>query len=429
MWDKNILKKLMVQDIKIEDFDYNLPDELIARHPLEQRDSCRLLLSRPDGVLSHRRFKELPDLLPPGAFMVCNDTRVINARISFRKPTGSRIEVFLLEPTDPSDYVLTFQTRGRCVWNCLVGNLKRWKDSPLSIEIRPEGAEKPVTLTARRLSSAEGNAHSIEFTWDNPDVNFASVVDAAGFIPIPPYLRRESEASDLRDYQTVYADVKGSVAAPTAGLHFTPAVFDALAAHNVEVGKLTLHVGAGTFQPVKSENIGGHPMHTETFTVSRRLLRRLIEVKKEGAPLVAVGTTSVRTLESLPYIGSCLERGDGSLHVGQWRPYEKGSSEIETVSALEAIDRWLEKRGEESLTASTAIMIAPGFRWRMVDVMVTNFHQPQSTLLLLVSSFLGERSGEPFWRSMYGEALVNGYRFLSYGDACLLFRPSGIKND
>lgn len=413
----------MVKDIKIEDFNYILPDEKIPRHPLQQRDACKMLLSRPDGVSSHRRFSELASLLPPGSLLICNDTKVINARMTFYKQTGSRIEVFLLEPEDPSDYVLSFQTRGRCVWNCLVGNLKKWKEEELTMEIEPEGMEGKVTLTVRRLHPTEGKSHAIEFTWDNPEVTFASVVDAAGYIPIPPYLKRESEMSDISDYQTVYADAKGSVAAPTAGLHFTPAVFDDLAAHNIGVGKLTLHVGAGTFQPVKSENIGNHPMHTEVFSVSRKLLRQLINQKQSGKPLVAVGTTSVRTLESLPYLGHSLRNGDDSLHVSQWCAYDGAAKDIDTLAALEAIDNWLEERGRETLTASTAIMIAPGYDWRMVDVMVTNFHQPQSTLLLLVSSFLGEHDEQPRWRNLYDEALANDYRFLSYGDACLLFRP------
>lgn len=411
----------MVKDIKIEDFNYNLPDERIPRHPLQQRDTCKLLLSRPDGVISHRRFSELPSLLPPNSMLVCNDTKVINARMAFHKQTGSRIEIFLLEPEDPADYVLSFQTRGRCVWNCLVGNLKKWKEGELTMDIEPEGAEGKVTLKAKRLHPTAGKSHAIEFTWDNPEVTFASVVDAAGYIPIPPYLKRESEESDMADYQTVYADAKGSVAAPTAGLHFTPAVFDDLAAHNIPVGKLTLHVGAGTFQPVKSENIGDHPMHTEVFSVSRTLLQQLIEQKRAGKHLVAVGTTSVRTLESLPCLGSMLANGDESLHVTQWCAYDESAKDINTIAALSAIDKWLEERGEETLTASTAIMIAPGYQWRMVDVMVTNFHQPQSTLLLLVSSFLGDKDREPRWRHLYDEALANGYRFLSYGDACLLF--------
>ena len=289
------------------------------------------------------------------------------------------------------------------------------------MDIEPEGAEGKVTLKAKRLHPTAGKSHAIEFTWDNPEVTFASVVDAAGYIPIPPYLKRESEESDMADYQTVYADAKGSVAAPTAGLHFTPAVFDDLAAHNIPVGKLTLHVGAGTFQPVKSENIGDHPMHTEVFSVSRTLIQQLIEQKRAGKPLVAVGTTSVRTLESLPCLGSMLANGDESLHVAQWCAYDESAKDINTIAALSAIDKWLEERGEETLTASTAIMIAPGYQWRMVDVMVTNFHQPQSTLLLLVSSFLGDKDREPRWRHLYDEALANDYRFLSYGDACLLF--------
>lgn len=412
----------MVKDIRIEEFDYNLPDDRIPRHPLEKRDSCRLLLSAPDASLFHRHFFELPDLLPPSTLLVCNDTKVINARISFRKPTGSRIEVFLLEPVDPADYVLTFQSRGRCVWNCLVGNLKRWKEGVLSLSISPQGVSSPVTLCARRLGPAGGNSHNIEFTWDNPDVSFASVVDAAGFIPIPPYLKRDSEDSDRSDYQTVYADAKGSVAAPTAGLHFTPDLFSSLEAHNIGVEKLTLHVGAGTFQPVKSENIGGHPMHTETFTVSAGLLRRIINQKTARSPLAAVGTTSVRTLESLPYLGAHIAAGDMSMHVGQWEAYDADAANIDTVEALQAILRHMERQGTESLTASTSIMIAPGFSWRITDIMVTNFHQPQSTLLLLVSSFLGEKEGKPLWRPLYDAALAAGYRFLSYGDACLLFR-------
>lgn len=419
----------MVEEIKIDSFDYNLPDERIPRHPLAQRDACRLLLSRPDGVISHRVFSDLPNLLPPSSMLVCNDTRVINARMAFRKPSGSRIEIFLLEPIEPADYVLTFQTHSRCVWSCLVGNLKRWKSGPLSLEIQPDGFAAPFTLTATRLNPAGGNAHAIEFTWDNPEATFASVVEAAGNIPVPPYLKRESEESDLSDYQTVYADAKGSVAAPTAGLHFTPEVFRNLEAHNIEVGKLTLHVGAGTFQPVKSETIGEHPMHTETFTITRALLKRLIFQKESGRTLAAVGTTSVRTLESLPVLGHLVASGKTDLHVGQWDAYSREMLQADTVASLRVLLDYMEGNSLESLTASTAIMIAPGFRWRMTDAMVTNFHQPQSTLLLLVSSFLGSldyAGPSPRWRRIYEEALSAGYRFLSYGDACLFFRPASV---
>lgn len=414
-----------IKDIKIADFDYPLPDDRIPRHPLAERDTCKLLVSRPDGSIEHHSFSELPSLLPDKTLMVCNDTRVINARIRFEKSTGSKIEVFLLEPMFPEDYVLMFQAVGSCRWGCLVGNLKRWKEGPLVKILDIEG--KRVGLRATRLRPLEGNGQEILFEWDDPEVTFASVVDAAGYIPIPPYLKRDSEACDSDDYQTVYARVKGSVAAPTAGLHFTPRLFERLRELGVEIAPLTLHVGAGTFQPVKSETIGAHPMHTEVFSVDRDTIEKLIEARRAGRKITAVGTTSVRTLESLPYIGALLNAGDESLHVDQWSPYDadikiSGGAERELKHILEYMDR----KGLLSLTASTSIMIAPGFRWKVVDVVVTNFHQPQSTLLLLVSSFLDQNPAKKLlqWRYIYNEALDNAYRFLSYGDACLLFPMS-----
>lgn len=410
----------MVKDIRISEFDYNLPDERIARHPLVERDACKLLLSRPDGLISHRIFNELPSLLPIGAMMVCNDTRVINARIGFHKETGARIEIFLLEPVAPADYALVFQTTENCRWNCLVGNLKKWKEGELTMQIHPEGYPQPITLKARNIKPADGGAHEIEFSWDNPSATFATVIETAGNIPIPPYLKRESEESDTTDYQTVYADVKGSVAAPTAGLHFTNNVMDGIRAHGVDIERLTLHVGAGTFQPVKSETIGGHPMHTEVFSISKNLVGKLIEFKKSKRPILAVGTTTVRTLESLPYIGyNLLNDTENPFHVGQWLPYE--GEKFNTIESLEKLFTYMEGQDLESLTATTAIMIAPGFNWRITDVMVTNFHQPQSTLLLLVSSFLQHSGKTGHWKEIYESALQNDYRFLSYGDACLLF--------
>lgn len=412
-----------IKDIKIADFDYPLPDDRIPRHPLSERDSCKLLVSRPDGALEHHLFSELPDLLPADSVLVCNDTRVINARISFEKVTGSKIEVFLLEPVFPEDYVLMFQAVGSCRWSCLVGNLKRWKSGSLVKMLNIGGRE--VELRATRLEPRAGNAHEILFEWNDPGVTFASVVEAAGYIPIPPYLKRESEASDADDYQTVYARVKGSVAAPTAGLHFTPQVFERLESKGVSVTPLTLHVGAGTFQPVKTETIGEHPMHTEVFSVSRDAIAALIDCKEKGRVLTAVGTTSVRTLESLPYLGALIGAGDSSMHVGQWTAYGMDSAPRpgNTVGELQNILRYMDESGLQAITASTAIMIAPGFEWRMVDLMVTNFHQPQSTLLLLVSSFLDRDINKERrqWRHIYEEALDNAYRFLSYGDACLLF--------
>lgn len=415
----------MVKEIKIKDFDYNLSAEKIPAHPLAVRDECRLLLSRPDGIVADRTFRELPALLPPSALLVGNDTRVINARMAFHKATGSRIEIFLLEPMSPSDYVLTFQAEQRCVWKCLVGNLKRWKEGSLSIFFMV--GETPVTLNARRIGPLDGNAQEIEFSWDASGVSFASVVDAVGKIPIPPYLGRDTEDCDSDDYQTVYSIVKGSVAAPTAGLHFTTRVLEDLRAHNMDMEYVTLHVGAGTFQPVKSETIGGHPMHTETFSVKLPLVERLIKALRDGRPVAAVGTTTVRTLESLPYLGAAIGRGDLSLKVGQWWPYEEATSGFDTIEALESLRDWMRRGNLDTLTASTAIMIAPGFKWRVVGTVVTNFHQPQSTLLLLVSSFLNPEGGDCLqWRRIYSHALESGYRFLSYGDACLLF-PVNIK--
>ena len=418
--------KIMVKDIRISDFDYALPDERIARHPLQQRDACKLLVSRSNDEVRHEVFSSLPGFIPEGSMMVCNDTRVINARIRFEKSTGSKIEVFLLEPIAPEDYVLMFQSRGRCRWSCMVGNLKRWKEHPLEKRLNIGGKE--VMLTARRGASREGNAHDIEFSWDEESITFASIIDAAGYIPIPPYLKRDSEASDTDDYQTVYARIKGSVAAPTAGLHFTPQVFEALRKRGVETIPVTLHVGAGTFQPVKSEEIGGHPMHTETFSITKELVQGLYDSLKSGRPVTAVGTTSVRTLESLPYLGMHISEGDTGMNVTQWEAYSRnagGDIRQETLCALRSILDFLDSHGQESLTASTSIMIAPGFRWRIVNNMVTNFHQPQSTLLLLVSSFLGDMTGDgtaPRWKRLYDEALKEGYRFLSYGDACFFSR-------
>lgn len=409
----------MVKDIRIEDFDYALPDERIARHPLQKRDECKLLLVRPDGKTGHFRFKNLPDLLPVGSLLVCNDTKVINARIEFRKETGARIEIFLLEPYSPSDYAEIFRTSQKCIWKCLVGNLKKWKEGPLKLSLNLPGSPFPVILIASKCDMAErgDNDTLVEFSWDNPDISFAEILEFAGKIPIPPYLNRDSEESDNTDYQTVYARFRGSVAAPTAGLHFTDALFADLAAHNIDTAKITLHVGAGTFKPVKSANIGQHDMHTESFGISRDTLGWLVSQLESGLPIVAVGTTTVRTLESLPLLGSKLAEGDTSLHVTQWEAYTRHTR---TLPALKAILDYMDCNNLETLHASTSIMIAPGFPWKITDVMVTNFHQPRSTLLLLVSSFLG---GDSTWRRVYDEALAKDYRFLSYGDACLFFRP------
>lgn len=422
-------------NIKIADFDYPLPDERIARHPLTQRDSCRLLVSLPDGSLENRTFSDLAELLKGRGTMVINNTRVIHARLPFRRPSGAAIEVFLLEPLEPEDYVLTFQTRSRCVWACMVGNLKKWKDEYLARELRlPDGSS--TVLKALLGYPCGGNARRIMFEWDNQEATFADIVEAAGDIPIPPYLKRESEKTDETDYQTVYGRIKGSVAAPTAGLHFTPALLQRLASEGEQLEEVTLHVGAGTFQPVKSEEIGGHPMHTETFSVTIETLRSLVRTINGHLPLTAVGTTSVRTLESLPYLGRKAGRilagevGEGPLHLGQWEAYENPVGKEDVARLLGNLIELAEREGKDHIDASTAIMIAPGFRWNMVNRMVTNFHQPSSTLLLLVSSFLqpdrrpDDGKGELQWQKAYRHALESDYRFLSYGDACLLYPMS-----
>lgn len=418
-----------IKDIRIENFDYPLPDERIAKYPLADRDSCKLLMHA-NGHTSHHTFSELPNLIPDGALLVMNNTRVINARMEFYRASGARIEIFLLEPIDPRDYAVAFQTRGKCTWQCMVGNLKKWKDKYLEKKLTIEG--RTVTLRATRLEALQGNSHAIELEWDDHQATFASIVEAAGNIPIPPYLNRDTEESDSSDYQTVYSRIEGSVAAPTAGLHFTPELLAKIREKGIETREVTLHVGAGTFQPVKSEEIGAHPMHRETFEVDLDLVRTLRKAIESGRPVIAVGTTTVRTLESLPVVGHhflCNQSHDerceahNEMYVDQWEAYGEKALSADTADALRALENYMQQHGEERITASTAIMIAPGFRWRVTGGMVTNFHQPQSTLLLLVSSLLdGDNLTDPIWKHIYGEALENGYRFLSYGDACLFYK-------
>lgn len=413
-----------IKDIDITDFDYPLPDGHIAAYPLAERDQCRLLVADTGGTVSHRRFSDLPALIG-SPLMIINETRVINARIEFHKETGGRIEIFLLEPADPADYVRSFAATQSCVWTGLVGNAKKWKAGPLTKHLTIDGQR--VTLQAtidHDLPAAAGGERLITLTWTG-GVSFAAIVEAAGYIPIPPYLNRDAEQSDADDYQTVYSRVKGSVAAPTAGLHFTAPLIQTLRDSGVDIARLTLHVGAGTFRPVKSQHIGAHPMHTETVDVPLDVIERIIAAREAGRPIMAVGTTSVRTLESLPYFGRLARTRDvtdpAAMHVDQWMAY--GDDDDDTLTLLRTLRDALRDKGETSLRGATQVMIAPGFQWRIVDMMVTNFHQPQSTLLLLVSSFLEPDTLRPtLWRRLYDEALDNGYRFLSYGDACLFKR-------
>lgn len=399
------------KEIQIKDYNYELPDNRIAKFPKAERDTSKLLIYKSGEVLEDS-FRSLPSYLPEGALMVFNNTKVIQARLYFRKETGALIEVFLLEPASPTDYELVFQTKGKCSWGCLVGNLKKWKTGKLSRAIEYEG--RSVNLTVERKGEY-GTGHLICFEWDDETMSFADVIDAIGELPIPPYLNRETEESDKTTYQTVYSKIKGSVAAPTAGLHFTDNVLASLDKHGIVRDEITLHVGAGTFKPVKSDCISGHEMHTETVCVNRRTLEKLIE---HNAEAIAVGTTSVRTLESLYFLGLKIKANPQitmeEMHVNQWDPYEC-VSDITAVESIKYIIEWLDRNNKTMLHASTQIIIAPGYDHKIVKMLVTNFHQPQSTLLLLVSAFV---KGD--WKKIYDYALTHEFRFLSYGDSSLL---------
>ena len=397
--------------IKISEFNYPLPDERIAKFPLSTRDESKLLVYR-HGEVSEDRFTSLPSYLEPGEMMVFNNTKVIQARLHFRKETGALIEVFCLEPISPNDYVLSFQQTKQCSWLCMVGNLKKWKEGILKREVEVKG--HTITLTATR-GECQGTSHWVDFTWDDESLTFADVLEAVGELPIPPYLNRETQESDKKTYQTVYSKIKGSVAAPTAGLHFTERVLKALDERGIDREELTLHVGAGTFKPVKSEEIEGHEMHTEYISVNRSTIEKLIA---HDGQTVAVGTTSVRTLESLYYIGILIHQNQESnqeeLHVKQWMPYEPHPA-LSPKESLQCILDYLNRHDMEALHTSTQIIIAPGYDYKIVKKIVTNFHQPQSTLLLLVSAFV---KGD--WKKIYDYALSHDFRFLSYGDSSIL---------
>ena len=398
--------------IQIKDFSYPLPDERIAKFPLAQRDTSKLLIYD-RGNIKEDCFFNLPSYLPPKALMVFNNTKVIHARLHFRKETGAQIEIFILEPAHPVEYQENFIQRGHCAWYCLVGNLKKWKEGSLHQTIVVNGKE--IVLSATK-GGMHGTSHRIDFHWDE-GASWAEILDAMGELPIPPYLNRETEESDKETYQTVYSKIKGSVAAPTAGLHFTEKVLSEIDRHGIEREEVTLHVGAGTFKPVKSEEIGGHDMHTEHIAVQKKTIEKLIAHHGQA---IAVGTTSVRTLESLYYMGVKAAKGETDLHVPQWTPYEDDNS-MSTLDALKALQNYMEEQRIEVLHSSTQIIIAPGYEYRIVKMMVTNFHQPQSTLLLLVSAFI---QGD--WKRIYDYALEHDFRFLSYGDSSLLI-PSTTK--
>ena len=402
--------------IHISDYSYELPDERIAKFPISQRDHSKLLVYN-KGQISDDVFYRLPEYLPEGALMVFNNTKVIQARMHFRKETGALIEVFLLEPADPTDYELMFQLTSRCSWLCMIGNLKKWKEGTLRRDFCINGQQLTLSATRRHMV---GTSHWVDFEWNNPAVTFAEILESVGELPIPPYLNRKTEESDKTTYQTVYSKVKGSVAAPTAGLHFTPEVLQAIDSRGIDREEVTLHVGAGTFKPVNSKEIEGHEMHTEYICVRRATIAKLLA---HQARAIAVGTTSVRTLESLYYMGCKLSRNpeltEQQLHVNQWEPYDEaggvGQAGITPMEALQHLLDYLDRNHLPALHTSTQIIIAPGYDYKIVKMLVTNFHQPQSTLLLLVSAFV---HGD--WRRIYDYALGHDFRFLSYGDSSLL---------
>lgn len=405
------MKKVFVLDelknIRIEDYTYDLPDERIAKFPLAERDASKLLIYN-EGKIGEKRFPETKEILQAGQTLVFNNTKVIHARIFFKKPTGATIEIFCLEPFLPADYAQNFAARNTCEWVCMVGNLKKWKGGAIECVFEHEG--ETCMLTAEKTEQQRGEV-IVRFGW-NLNISFSEVLEGCGRIPIPPYLNRESEDSDKIRYQTVYSREEGSVAAPTAGLHFSKKLLAELIEKGVQIQELTLHVGAGTFRPVKADKIGGHDMHTEHIIVSRELVNRL---QNKNNDLIAVGTTSVRTLESLYWMGVKRLEGIGEFYsVEQWEAYEL-PAHYSLRQSMAALADWFTATGEDHLKAQTTIIIVPGYRFRVIDALFTNFHQPQSTLLLLVAAAIGED-----WKKMYAYALEHDFRFLSYGDSSFL---------
>ena len=410
--------KKVIRNININDYNYDLPDEKIAKYPLDERDMSKLLVFNGDKI-EEDRFRNISTHLPAGSLLLFNDTKVINARMIFEKETGARIEVFCLDPISPSDYAQAFAQNGRCSWKCLVGNSKKWKDGRLKKSIIVDGKNLDLYITRVREI---GNSFEILFEWDNPDICFSQIIDVAGNIPIPPYLNRNSEDIDKVRYQTVYSHYQGSVAAPTAGLHFTERVMGDLKKCNIQSDAVTLHVGAGTFQPVKTDNAAEHEMHTEHFIVKRTTIEKIVQYLGN---ITITGTTTVRTVESLFCVGTQIfENKDvdaEEFHVSQWEAYEY-KDKYDAREILENLLSWMTAKGIDFIRCATQIMIVPGFRFRITDRLITNFHQPKSTLLLLLSAFIGDE-----WRKVYGYALENNFRFLSYGDSCLFLNKKESK--
>ena len=393
-------------NLQIEDYNYELPDERIAKYPLRQRDQSQLLVYN-KGELQKDHFSNIPDFIPPESTLVFNNTKVIQARLKFYKNTGAQVEIFCLEPISPSDYILSFQQNKKVIWKCIVGNLKKWKTEELVKKIIVEQVE--IELKAKKIKT-ELNSVIIEFSWDNSDYTFSEILENIGLTPIPPYLNRESEDIDKDRYQTIYSQFNGSVAAPTAGLHFTNDVINKLKKKKITIEEITLHVGAGTFKPVKAESALEHEMHTEHFIIQKSTIENLLKSSK----IITVGTTSVRTLESLYWLGvKLIVLNRFETHISQSEVYE--SDQLSRANALQALLNYMEKEKFSEFKASTQIMILPGYRFKMADILITNFHQPKSTLILLVAAFIGDK-----WKRVYDFALENDFRFLSYGDSSIL---------
>lgn len=392
----------LYEKLESSEFYYTLPDDKIAKYPLERRDMSKLLHYK-DGEFADRTFWELSSILPSGSFLVFNNTKVVHARLEMFKDSGARIEIFCLEPLHPYEYSNALSAKNRSIWKCLIGNAKKWKDGVLIARISIEGVE--IAFEAKRLSADE-----VEFCW-NGTVSFGQILDSFGELPIPPYLNRKTELIDENRYQTIYSKFEGSVAAPTAGLHFTEAITEELKQQGVKMGEVTLHVGAGTFKPLSEGLIKNHTMHTERFTVTCEFLKQM---KGRLGNITAVGTTSMRTLESLYYIGANILNGKSKMIVSQWQAYES-ELKYKPEQCIDAIIEHCHTNKLQNLNAATQIMIVPGYKFQIVNSLITNFHQPHSTLLLLVSAFVGDK-----WKDIYKFALENGYRFLSYGDSSFL---------
>lgn len=400
----------IAENIRMDDYTYPLPEKRIAKYPLKERDQSKLLVYR-NGQISHDCFENLADYISSGSLLVFNDTKVIQARLKFRKKTGARIEIFCLEPQIPADYMLAFQATGSVTWRCIVGNLRKWKGEALSRTITTKRSE--FNLFAECIGEEEGE-QIINFFWNNTEISFGEILETAGLTPIPPYLNRDSEEIDKRRYQTIYSKWKGSVAAPTAGFHFTDQVLKELDSKKITRAQVTLHIGTGTFKPVKSPTAKGHKMHTERFFIRKEDLLKLAENKQ----IIPVGTTSLRTIESLYWLGSKIKQDISIEHdkltIEQWEPYHQDVS-LSRNESLETIMEYMDKYDKDKLEASTGIMIVPGYKFRMTDGLITNYHQPHSTLLLLIAAFAGED-----WKKIYQYSLENDFRFLSYGDSSLL---------